>query len=193
MAILEPVVDYLSKKRDLTYWEYTLLPNDGKRYEILEGELFMTPSPKTKHQVVSRNLLVAISIFLRNSSNIGKVFSAPYDVILSPSNVVEPDVIFISNENSDIITEDNIQGSPDLLVEIVSPSTERNDREKKKAVYEKFGVKEYWIVDPEKEEVEIYTLVQNKYRLFDCINKESTLSSSVINGFSIEAKQLFID
>lgn len=192
MAILEPVVDYLSKKRDLTYWEYTLLPDDGKRYEILEGELFMTPSPKTKHQVVIGNLFYELTSFLKTKV-IGKVFVAPFDVILSQNNVVEPDVIFISNENSDIITEDNIQGSPDLLVEIVSPSTERNDREKKKAVYEKFGVKEYWIVDPEKEEVEIYTLVQNKYRLFDCINKESTLSSSVINGFSIEAKQLFID
>ncbi len=192
MAILEPVVDYLSKKHDLTYWEYTLLPDDGKRYEILEGELQMTPSPKTKHQVVIGNLFVAISLFLKKNK-IGKVFVAPFDVILSQNNVVEPDIIFISNENSDIITEDNIQGSPDMLVEILSPSTEKNDRVKKKTIYEKYGVKEYWIVDPENEYVEIYTLKENNYQLLHSVMKDGVINSKVIKGFSIQAQLLFID
>lgn len=191
MAILEPVVDYLSKKRDLTYWEYTLLPDDGNRYEILEGELQMTPSPKTKHQVVSRNLLVEISLFLKKNK-IGKVFGAPYDVILSQDNVVEPDIIFISNDNLDIITEDNVQGSPDLLVEILSPSSQDNDRHKKKVIYETYGVKEYWIVDPDLEVVDVYFLKDGKFYLNQHLEKQGELLSSVLKEFRMNIKMCFV-
>ncbi len=191
MAILEPVVDYLSKKRDLTYWEYTLLPDDGNRYEILEGELQMTPSPKTKHQVVSRNLLVEIFLFLKKNK-IGKVFGAPYDVILSQDNVVEPDIIFISNDNLEIITEDNVQGSPDLLIEILSPSSQDNDRNKKKVIYETYGVKEYWIVDPDLEVVDIYILKDGKFYLNQHLEKQGELLSSVLKEFRMNIKMCFV-
>ncbi len=191
MAILEPVVDYLSKKRDLTYWEYTLLPNDGNRYEILEGELQMTPSPKTKHQVVSRNLLVEIFLFLKKNK-IGKVFGAPYDVILSQDNVVEPDIIFISNDNLEIITEDNVQGSPDLLIEILSPSSQDNDRNKKKVIYETYGVKEYWIVDPDLEAVDVYFLKDGKFYLNQHLEKQGELLSSVLKEFRMNIKMCFV-
>lgn len=191
MAILEPVVDYLSKKRDLTYWEYTLLPDDGNRYEILEGELQMTPSPKTKHQVVSRNLLVEISLFLKKNK-IGKVFGAPYDVILSQDNVVKPDIIFISNDNLKIITEDNVQGSPDLLIEILSPSSQDNDRNKKKVIYETYGVKEYWIVDPDLEVVDVYILKDGKFYLNQHLEKQGELLSSVLKEFRMNIKMCFV-
>ena len=191
MAILEPVVDYLSKKRDLTYWEYTLLPDDGNRYEILEGELQMTPSPKTKHKVVSRNLLVEISLFLKKNK-IGKVFGAPYDVILSQDNVVEPDIIFISNDNLEIITEDNVQGSPDLLIEILSPSSQDNDRNKKKVIYETYGVKEYWIVDPDLEVVDVYILKDGKFSLNQHLEKQGELLSSVLKEFKMNIKMCFV-
>jgi Uma2 family endonuclease len=140
----------------LTCEDYLLLPED-RRYEIIDGELFMTPSPKTMHQRLIVKLFRIIDDFVRKGE-LGEVFIAPYDVVLSKHDVVQPDIIFVSKERSGIITELNIQGSPDLVIEILSPSTKERDLVLKKKLYAAFGIKEYWIVDPENEKMTLLTL-----------------------------------
>jgi Uma2 family endonuclease len=148
----------------LTYDDYVHLPNDGRRYEILEGELFVSPSPVTKHQRISRNLL-AILHQHTYQHKLGEVFSAPTDVVLSRTNVVQPDLLFVSNDRKKIITEKNIQGGPDLMVEILSETSEEQDRVAKKQIYARHGVKEYWLIDPDTETLEVYKL-DTKTRAF---------------------------
>lgn len=131
-----------------TYEDFLLFPNDGKRHEIIDGDHFMTPSPDTKHQRVSGNLFNAIANFLKGRKN-GEVFTAPFDVMLSDEDIVEPDLLFVSADRSAIITDKNVQGPPDLVVEILSDSTRKTDEIVKRKLYERYGVREYWIVDPE--------------------------------------------
>jgi Uma2 family endonuclease len=141
----------------LTYDDYLRLPNDGRRYEILEGEIFVSPSPTTKHQIVSGNLYAILHHHVR-THKLGLVLHAPTDVVLSYTNVVQPDLLFISNARKKIITEQNIQGAPDLMVEILSETTEEQDRTTKMQIYARHGVKEYWLIDPDRETLEVYKL-----------------------------------
>ena len=141
----------------LTYDDYLRLPNDGRRYEILEGEIFVSPSPVTKHQIVSGNLYAILHHHVR-AHKLGLVLHAPTDVVLSYTNVVQPDLLFVSNARKKIITEQNIQGAPDLMVEILSETTEEQDRTTKMQIYARHGVKEYWLIDPDRETLEVYKL-----------------------------------
>ncbi|MHB8423436.1 MAG: Uma2 family endonuclease [Leptospirales bacterium] len=146
--------------KEWTYEEFMSLPEGGPfPYEIIGGELCMTPSPSTRHQEISGNLFVIAWNFLRKK-NIWKVFSAPYDVVFSkdPLQAVEPDLVFDSKEHFSIIGEKNIQGVPDLTIEILSPTTATADRRVKHSLYERFGVPEYWIVDPESQTVQVFRL-----------------------------------
>src|SRR5690606_30869019 len=110
----------------------------------------MSPSPNTIHQIYSRNIQYLLMTYV-NKKKTGQVFNAPLDVRLDEYNVVQPDLIYISEKNKQIITEKNIQGAPDLMMEILSPSSFHHDQERKKALYERFGVLEYWIIDPANE------------------------------------------
>lgn len=139
----------------LTYSDYLLFPEDGKRHEIIGGEHYMTPSPSTRHQRISRNLEWFFQQHLR-SYPAGEIFYAPFDVVLSTYDIVEPDLLFVAQENRQIITDKNIQGVPDLVVEILSPGTSQRDQELKKKLYEQYGVSEYWIVDPDTASVLIF-------------------------------------
>ena len=139
----------------LTYEDYLCFPDDGKRREIMDGELYVTAAPNLKHQAVAVNLVTCIKLFL-DRERLGRVFVAPTDVVLSDVDVVEPDILFVSKERIDRLAENNIQGAPDLVVEILSPSTRRTDERIKLKRYEQFDVREYWIVDPELEIVKIY-------------------------------------
>ncbi len=141
----------------LTYDDYLRLPNDGRRYEILEGEIFVSPSPVTKHQIVSGNLYAILHHHVR-THKLGLVLHAPTDVVLSYTNVVQPDLLFVSNARKKIITEKNIQGAPDLMVEILSETSAEHDRTSKKQIYARHGVKEYWLIDPDRETLEVYKL-----------------------------------
>jgi Uma2 family endonuclease len=134
----------------LTYEDLLDMPEDGKRHELIDGEHGMTPSPSTRHQAVSGNLYRHLANHL-SARPLGRVFAAPLDVVLSDSDVVEPDLVFISNERQEIITERNIAGAPDLVVEILSATTRRRDEVLKRRLYARFGVREYWVVDPELE------------------------------------------
>src|SRR5437879_2096182 len=131
----------------LTYDDYVGLPNDGKRYEILDGELDVSPAPGSRHQIASINLSTILNLFVRQH-RLGRVLEAPTDVILAPTTIVQPDILFVRAERVSIITERAVEGSPNLVVEILSTGTARQHRTTKAALYARFSIPHYWIVDP---------------------------------------------
>ena len=175
-----------------TYDDYVEFPDDGKRHEIIEGDHYMTPAPRTKHQSVSVNLSSVMAPFARRHK-LGKVLTAPCDVILSDENVVQPDLLFVSTARAGIVTDLNIQGAPDLLVEILSESSRKKDEVIKRKLYERFGVQEYWIVDPELETVKIFKLAQEKYGRAVELSKENNdvLTSELLPGFKLPVSEIF--
>ena len=139
----------------LTYADYVRFPDDGLRHEIIEGEHYVTPSPVTQHQRILGNLHYLFRSHLDAHPG-GEAFMSPFDVLLSDINVFVPDLIYVSAERSRFITSKNLQGAPDLVVEILSPSTRRRDQSLKRDVYERTGVEEYWLVDPDRAEIEVF-------------------------------------
>src|SRR3990170_2593365 len=178
-----------TEKRKCTYEDYLKTPDD-ERSELVGGELLMTPSPVPKHQRISRKIEFLIEKFV-TENDLGEVFYAPYDVHLDDENVVQPDMMFISKGRSKIIGEKNLQGAPDLVVEILSESTAYRDLIQKKKLYAKFGVKEYWIVVPEEKTIDIYSLKDKSYLLYKSYGKDATLESMSLRGFRIELKNIF--
>jgi Uma2 family endonuclease len=138
-----------------TYDDLLTFPDDGKRRELIDGELYVTPSPATPHQIIVGNLYFLIRTYL-SAHPVGHVFLAPLDVVFSKFDVVEPDLLFVSNERRGVVHEKNISGSPDLAIEVVSPGTRRTDETAKRRLYERFDVLEYWLVDPKIAGVKIY-------------------------------------
>ena len=182
-----------AKIKEWTYEEFMTFPEGGPyRFEIIDGELFMTPSPTPRHQKISGNLFLSIGTFLR-SNPLGEVFAAPCDVVFSrtPLQVAEPDLVFVSKAHAFIVTEKNIQGVPDLLVEVLSPSTAANDRRVKLSLYERSGVPEYWIVDPQTEIVQVFRLSDGRYADGMEFRKEDTLDSPLLPGLTIPLSEVF--
>src|SRR5262245_32396106 len=141
----------------LTYDDYLRLPEDGPRYELIEGDLLMTPAPTVTHQTLLGRFHLAIGNFLA-SSPIGRVLLAPTDVVLSPTDVVQPDLLFISEAHYDRITDPGILGPPDLVIEILSEDSRKRDEVTKLRLYAKFGIPEYWIADRFMAAVRVYRL-----------------------------------
>lgn len=141
----------------LTYHDYMLLPDDGKRYEIIEGDLCLTPAPATRHQIIVGRLIHLLLSYLETHP-VGTVLTAPCDVLLSDTDIVQPDVLYVRNNSKAHVTEHNVQGPPDVVVEILSPGTAARDRDLKLKRYERFGVQEYWLVDPNYNTFEILAL-----------------------------------
>jgi Uma2 family endonuclease len=168
----------------LTYEDYCLLPNDGKRYEIIDGELFVTPSPLRRHQLVLANLLYYLTDFVKKH-NLGTVYPAPFDVVFSQYDVVEPDILYVSKERASVVTEKNVQGAPDLVVEVLSESTAKIDRTAKLKLYARYGVAEYWVIDPEVCSAEIYRLVPGGYELASQLDSSQALTSPLFPGFAL--------
>ena len=173
----------------LTYQDYLNAPDD-ERYELLNGELILVASPNMDHQDVVTNLGTHVSVFVREG-DLGKLYFAPTDVILSDSEVVQPDLLFISKEREHIRTPANIQGAPDLIVEILSPSSARRDWGYKRELYAKHEVKEYWIVDPTNRVVFVMLLNDGVLRLEATYGKGDTVTSSTLEGFSVDVDDLF--
>lgn len=146
----------------LTYTDYVGIPDDGKRHEIIEGRHYVTPSPITRHQRISRRLMVQLYPQIEGPGH-GEVFYAPMDVVLSDIDVVQPDLFVVLAANASIIGPKNIRGAPDLAIEINSPSTARRDRELKLGLYEKYRVPEYWLVLAEEDAVEKFVLTGDRY------------------------------
>lgn len=184
----------------LTYADFLRFPEDGQRHELLDGEHVVTPSPRTKHQVVSVNLTLLLATWAR-AADAGQLFVAPFDVVLSDSTVVEPDLLFLAREHLDRLTEENVRGAPDLVVEILSEGSRRRDEIVKRDLYDHFGVSEYWVVDPELETVKVYRReaaegaeAADHYRRVAELAAEAgdTLSSPRLPGFSAAVAQLFV-
>jgi Uma2 family endonuclease len=176
----------------LTYDDYVQFPDDGKRHEVIEGDHYMTPAPRRKHQRASGRLFVALTGFVA-PRRLGEVFATPFDVVLSDENVVQPDLLFVSAARAAIVTEDNIQGAPDLIIEILSESSRKKDEVTKRKLYERFGVLEYWVVDPELELVKIFKLAQQKYGRAVELSKETNdvLTTELLPGFSFAVSEIF--
>ncbi len=177
------------EKKKYTYEDYIKI-SDDKRYELINGELIMTPSPIPNHQRISGKLEFVVRKFV-TENNLGEVFDAPCDVYLDDENVVQPDILFISKDRLDIIGEKNIQGAPNLVVEIISENSVHRDMVQKKRLYARFGVKEYWIVIPEEKEVEVYILKGEAYRLYKTYTKVDILESASLKGLKIGLEEIF--
>ena len=176
--------------RKLSYEDYALIPDDGQRHEILEGEHYATPSPFFRHQLVSSRLHVHLSLGARER---GVVLSAPMDVILSPHDIAQPDLLFISNERTGIITEPNIQGAPDLVIEILSESTRRRDEGIKLERYDRCGVPEYWMLDPKRKATKVYRREGGKLRLAANLSAAAgdVLTTPLLPGLAIPLAEIF--
>jgi Uma2 family endonuclease len=178
-----------TEKKKYTYADYLKTPDD-ERYELIEGELLMTPSPVTRHQRISRKIEFMLEKCV-TENDLGEVFDAPYDVYLDAENVVQPDLLFVMKERLNIIGEKNIQGAPDLVIEIISEATAYRDLVQKKKLYARFGVKEYWIVLPEESSVEVYTLKDNTFGLYTTYGRDDTLKSPLLQKLKIDLKKIF--
>jgi Uma2 family endonuclease len=176
----------------LTYDEFQTLPRDGsKRFELIEGEVFMTPSPNTKHQRAVGRLFRLLSDHVEENF-LGEVFIAPYDIVFSKWTALEPDVLFIRKERASIVTNSNVQGAPDLVIEVLSSSNKEYDRDTKLRAYEKAGVREVWYFDPEDDTAEILNLAADgRYCVTAQLSGNAAIVSKALPGLSLTLDQVF--
>jgi Uma2 family endonuclease len=175
-----------------TYNHYAALPEDGKRYEIVDGVLYMSPSPNNFHQKVSIWLSHYLVIHVM-VAGLGEVRAAPFDVELAPDIVVQPDVVVVLNANLAKMTRSHIVGAPDLVAEILSPGTAKYDRRIKQAIYARSGISEYWIVDPVKYTIEVLFLQSEAYRSLGVFSGQDVLVSKVVPTIAeVHVEQFFI-
>ena len=177
----------------LTYDEFVHFPDDGKRHELIDGEHYVTASPNTKHQQVSMELAFLIRAWLEDRPS-GRIFTAPYDMVLTRFDVVEPDLIYLSNERAaEIMTAAHLRGAPELVVEIGSPSTRQRDETIKRHLYERTGVSEYWFVDPELDVVRVYVRAGEKFTRPQELSHEAgdTLTTPLLPGLALPLSRIF--
>jgi len=171
-----------------TYTDYAAL-DDGKRYEILEGELVMAPAPELDHQGLIGELFSGMRAHIVAGS-LGKLYVVPVDVVLDDRNVVQPDLVFVSRKNQGVLKKTGIFGVPDLVVEVLSPSSIRMDRYRKLALYRDFKIPEYWIVDPAAGSIEVLSLRDGEFDLHSSAVGTGVVSSVVLPGFSVDVAEL---
>ena len=176
----------------LTYDDFVHFPDDGKRHELIDGEHYVTASPNTKHQRIVLSLTNLIWNFLKRNP-IGEVFGAPFDVVFSNFDVVEPDILYISNQRSRVLTEKNVQGAPDLVVEVGSPATRRRDEKTKLELYERVGVSEYWVVDPDLDVIKVYRSVEGRYQRVAelTLDGRDVLTTPLLPGLELPLTEIF--
>jgi Uma2 family endonuclease len=174
----------------LTYEQFRQLPDDGKRYELVRGEVHLTPSPTTKHQFVLHRLISSLDLYL-SKNRVGEIMFAPLDVRLSADTALQPDLLFVANAHAAIVQEDYLRGAPDLVVEILSPSTAAHDRATKLTLYAEAGVGEMWIIDPQAKTVEILKLQGNKYFVEAALAGSRALTSTCFPGWELPLPDLF--
>jgi len=176
-----------------TYDDFVQFPDDGKRHELIDGEHYVTPSPNLKHQAVLGNLHLLIGNWLTEHP-IGRVFFAPFDVVFTNFDVVEPDLLYMSNARaSEVLTAANVQGTPELLVEVGSPSTRRRDETIKRRLYERTGVTEYWVVDPVLDVVRVYRRAENGFARPAELSAEAgdVLTTPLLPGLDLPLARIF--
>jgi len=174
----------------LTFEQFRQLPEDGKRYELIHGEVYVTPAPITRHQFALQNLSGSLWPHVIKN-HLGEVLTAPLDVRLGEDTVVEPDLIFVSEARAGIIQENWIEGAPDLVVEILSPSTAAHDRATKLRIYAEAGVPEVWFLDPKAKTVEVLKLQGKKYLIEATFAGDLVLVSDLFPGWQLPLSELF--
>ena len=177
----------------LTYEDYLHFPEDGRRHELIGGDHHVTPAPGTKHQIIVTNFLRLLAPFVHQRAS-GRILTAPVDVVLSEVDVVQPDLVFVRAERLDLVTEAHLGGAPDLAVEIVSESSRQRDEVTKRHLYERYGVGEYWIVDPVVETVKVFRLGKDRrFRRESELSQEEddALKSPLFPGLAIPLAELF--
>ena len=173
-----------------TYDDYRELPDDGNRYEVIDGVLYMAPAPNKRHEIISRTLYFLIWPFVRDAG-LGQVFDAPFDVIFHNEEFAQPDLFFVSFDREDLLTERGCEGAPDWTIEILSPSNTFHDRERKRRMYERHGVKEYWLVNPEMRTILVLELVNGEYVTRGTFGVEDEIDTPLIPGLVIPVAQVF--
>jgi Uma2 family endonuclease len=181
----------IPKQKLLTYEDYVLLtPPDSGNYELHNGQIIYMASPTTLHQIVSDNLSANLIVYLRKHK-LGRAISAPMDVVFNPIDTFQPDILFLSNERLHLIGEKKIEGAPDLVVEILSPSNNPKEMGYKKVIYEMSGVKEYWIINLKKRILTQYENVEGEFISRRVFENTDTLTSLTIKGFETSMSELF--
>ena len=179
----------------LTYDDFLLFPDDGKRHELIDGEHYVTPSPNTRHQRISGKLHLALQVHLQ-AHPLGEVFYAPLDIVLSQHDVVEPDLFYLSHERAaKVLTAQNARGAPELVVEIASTSTRRCDETIKRRLYERDGVSEYWLVDPERDSIRVYPREGDRFgRAVELTSERAdVLTTPLLPGLEIVLTGIFVE
>jgi Uma2 family endonuclease len=174
----------------LTFEQFRELPSDGKRYELVHGEVHFIPTPNTRHQFTLQNLALSLGPYAR-MNHLGEYLVAPLDVRLGEKTVLQPDLIYISNARAGIIQENWIEGAPDLAVEVLSPSTAGHDRATKLPIYASVGVPEVWFIDPKAKTVEVLTLQGAKYLVEATYAGHHVLTSNLFPGWKLPLAELF--
>jgi Uma2 family endonuclease len=179
----------------LTYDDFELFPDDGKRHELIDGEHYVTPSPNTRHQTIALNLTLVIAGWLERHP-LGRLYFAPFDVVFSEFDVVEPDLLYISNERrAAIVTPKHVRGVPELVIEIGSPGTRARDETIKRRLYERAGVSEYWFVDPEIDVIRVYRRKDGGFTPASELSLEAgdVLSTALLPGLELPLGRIFRD
>ena len=179
----------------LTYDDFVLFPDDGKRHELIDGEHYVTPSPNIRHQVILGNVHLLIASWLETHP-IGRVFLSPLDVVFSDFDVVEPDLLYVSSKRApDILTTLNVRGTPELVVEIGSKSTRKRDETIKLRLYERAGVSDYWLIDPQTDVIRVYRRNGDRFARPSVLSRESgdVLTSPLLSGLEMPLARIFRD
>ena len=177
----------------LTYDDFLLFPDDGKRHEIIDGEHYVTPSPNRRHQYLVGRMFARIAWHLDSHPGEGEIYLAPFDVVLSFHDVVEPDLLFVAADQKDILTDKNVQGPPALVIEVLSKSTRKRDAQTKRRLFERTGVREYWLVDPELDTVQVFRPVDGRLQRVAELSAEDdhSLTTPFLPGWAIGLRDLF--
>jgi Uma2 family endonuclease len=179
----------IDRSKEWTLEEFMQLEESNLPCELINGEVFMSPAPSFTHQIVSGNLYDLLKAFARKNG--GVALFSPVDVILDRKNVFQPDLLYVAKENLGIISERGLNAAPDLAVEIISPSNSFKDRNQKRKLYQKFGVKEYWIIDPGNLTLEIYDFSMEDTPILYLV-EDGTVTSQLLPGLSFNFKDLFV-
>lgn len=174
----------------LTVEDYRATP-EGTRYQLVEGELYaMSPSPRFLHQAIIWNL---VGIFSRHLERhpVGRAFVAPFDVYLSPNDVLQPDVFFVANGGLKLLQDDGVHGAPDLVIEILSPSTAQLDKKQKRRIYARAGVKELWLVDPLLLQIQRYDFARDQAKPVALIEEDETFATPLLPELTLSAAEIF--
>lgn len=172
------------------YDDYVRLPDDGIRYEVLDGALVMSPSPNLLHQRASARLFHALYSFVEEHG-LGLVLSAPFDVLLGDHDILVPDLVFVAEGRMEILEKRGATGAPDLVVEILSPSTRGRDLTEKRAIYERYRVPAYWVVDPEAETIAVLRLTEGRYTAPETLGAGQTVTTALLPGSALAVESVF--